>query len=71
MIGVGQALSVPIVDPSRYQMPLMGAVGTGKGMSFTLSWVSVELTILFPYFTIFTTCIQNITIYLLLLTKFT
>ena len=27
MMGVGQALSVPIVDPSRYQKPLMGAVG--------------------------------------------
>ena len=39
MMGVGQALSVPIVDPSRYQTPLMGAVGTRKGMSGTLSWV--------------------------------
>ena len=38
-MGVGQALSVPIVDPSRYQTPLMGAVGTRKGMSGTLSWV--------------------------------
>ena len=38
-MGVGQALSVPIVDPSRYQTPLMGAVGTRKGMSSTLSWV--------------------------------
>ena len=39
MMGVGQALSVSIVGPSRYQKPLMGAVGTRKGMSSTLSWV--------------------------------
>ena len=39
MMGVGQALSVPTVDLSRYQMPLIGAVGTRKAMSSTLSWV--------------------------------
>ena len=39
MMGVGQALSVPTVDPSRYQTLLMGAVGTRKGMSGTLSLV--------------------------------
>ena len=39
MMGVGKALSVPTVDLSRYQMPLIGAVGTRKGMSNTLSWV--------------------------------
>ena len=38
MMGVGQALSVPTVDLSRYQTPLIGAVGTRKGMSSTLSW---------------------------------
>ena len=32
--------------------------------------ISVELTMLFPYFTFFTTCVHNITIYLLLLTTF-
>ena len=90
-MGVGQALSVPTVDPSRYQTPLMGAVGTrraclalyhgffsdlGDTHLLACQWpgwreISVELTILFPYFTIFTTCIQNITIYLPLLTTFT
>ena len=39
MMGVGQALSVLTVDLSRYQMPLIGAVGTRKGMSGTSSWV--------------------------------
>ena len=39
MIGVGQALSVPTVDLSRYQMPLIGAVGTRMDMSSILSWV--------------------------------
>ena len=39
MMAVGQASSVPTVDLSRYQMPLIGAVGTRKGMSSTLSWV--------------------------------
>ena len=43
MMGVSQALSVPIVDPSRYQTPLMGAVGARKGMSSTLSWVLCDL----------------------------
>ena len=28
MMGVGQALSVPTVDLSKYQTPLIGAVGT-------------------------------------------
>ena len=28
---------VPTVDPSRYQTPLMGAVGTRKSMSSTLA----------------------------------
>ena len=83
-MGVGQALSVPIVDPSRYQKPLMGAVGTrraclalyhgffgdlGDTHLLACQWsgwreISVELTILFPYFPIFTTCVQNIIIYL-------
>ena len=73
MIGVGQALSVPIVDPSRYRTRLMGAVGTRKGMSSTYhrffsdlddthllacqwpKWreISVELTILFHFFSHF------------------
>ena len=39
MMVVGQALSVPTVDLSRYQMSFIGAVGTRKGMSITLSWV--------------------------------
>ena len=39
MMGVGQALSVPDVDLSRYQMSLIGAVSTKKGMPSTLSWV--------------------------------
>ena len=39
MMDVGQAISVPIVDPSGYQTPLMGAVSTRKGMSGNLSWV--------------------------------
>ena len=39
MIGAGQALSVPTVDLSKYQTPLIGAVGTRKGMPSTLSWV--------------------------------
>ena len=43
MMGVGQALSVPTVDLSRYQTPLIGAVGTRKGMSSTLSGVLGDL----------------------------
>ena len=43
MVGVSQALSVPTVDLSRYQTPLIGTVGTRKGMSSTLSWVVIHI----------------------------
>ena len=39
LMDVGQALSVPTVNLSRYQMPLIGALDTRKDVSSILSWV--------------------------------